>query len=115
MKRFLAILFLLTFVLGLVACSEPSVNPDTNSDTSSVSGGSSEVGGTENGTPRLIAVSDQRNDQVVVLNMDAEDINSKDAIVWRWSPKSHGDVTYASKSGNRMSDMRLRYCEAWGG
>ena len=64
---------------------------------------------------KLVALTDQKNDEIVVIDMDAEDITSDSAVVWSWRADKLGDVDYANRSRSRLDDVKLRYCEAWGG
>ena len=131
MKRILAfVLAMMMALLTLAACGEDPVT-DSNTDSSSESAQastSSDVASsdtdTENTTDsdepdepvkHLIALTDQRNDEIVVIDLDAADPTSDAAIVWRWNANMHGDVEYASLSKNRLDDVKLRYNEAWGG
>lgn len=64
---------------------------------------------------KLMAITDQKNDQIIVVNLDASDITAKSAIVWTWSTKTKGDVPHANLCNSRLDDVKLRNCSAWGG
>ena len=63
----------------------------------------------------LAALTDQRNDEIVVLDLDAKDLNDPSAAVWSWNAFRAGDVDYPNRSNHRPDDAKLRRCEAWGG
>lgn len=129
MKRILALILLSVFLFSLAACSDPATDSSasgsdlaSDSATDPVSQDPSSDKESES-TPspypetkgKLIALTDQRNKEIVVLSMDAPDLRANSAAVWRWSVNSKGDLEYASSAGRGLDDVRIRDCEAWGG
>ena len=64
---------------------------------------------------KLMAITDQKNNEVIVVNLDAEDLTADSAVVWKWSVNTVGDVPSANLCNNRLDDVKLRDCAAWGG
>ncbi|MBO5221028.1 MAG: hypothetical protein J6C26_01810 [Clostridia bacterium] len=65
----------------------------------------------------FLAITDQLNDAIVVIDLDAENPSSDAAIVWQWTVYDHKDMpaTHRKLCANRLDDVRLRVCDAWGG
>lgn len=102
MKRLFALAFLFVFCLSLVACGGDDAPEKT-------------VEVIPSKIPRLMAITDQKNDEIIVVDLNKADITASSAIVWQWSPKQKGDVDYANRSGSRLDDAKLRNCDVWGG
>lgn len=64
---------------------------------------------------KYVALADQRNDCLLVLDADAPDPRSADAAVWEWSTTLHGDVANARRCAHRLDAVRLRENASWGG
>lgn len=102
-----------------IADSDVSTNEKITISTVTASGGAGDS--VTNDSPpdpipnKLMAITDQKNDEIIVVNLDADDITSSSAVVWRWSIRTKGDVTHADLCRSRLDDVRLRDSEAWGG
>ena len=128
-KRVFSLLMAMILTLALVACTPD--HPDTSTDTGASVSSSDTATDTSTDTNsntsseedlppeeiehKLMAITDQKNDEIVVVDLSAEDITSDAAIVWKWNARMHGDVEYASKSNKRLDDVKLRDSEVWGG
>ena len=62
----------------------------------------------------LVALCDQKNASVVVIDIDAPDPTSGSAIVWTWKPTPALGFTSTSGYGNRVDEAILRYSEVLG-
>ena len=104
-----------------VVDSSTSTHEKITISTVTVPGYSEDAPSTSNTPPpdpipnKLMAMTDQKNDEIIVVNLDSADITSGSAIVWRWSTSTKGDVTHANLCRSRLDDVRLRDSEAWGG
>lgn len=140
MKKLLAFLLVLLFALGAVACGEsdgtdttgteteteaeitipPLVNTDSDAVTDPVKTETASKSEKETEERvmtehKLAALTDQKNNCIVVLDLGAEDPTADSAVVWTWSVASKGDVENAQYSNKRLDDVKLRHCDAWGG
>lgn len=66
------------------------------------------VGNTLSG---LMAITDQRNGQIAVVDLSDPDITSISALKWFWSPTMYGDVTVNS-TGKHLDDVVVREVHA---
>jgi hypothetical protein len=62
----------------------------------------------------LVALCDQKNASVVVIDIDAPDPTSEPAIVWTWKPTSELGFSSTSGYGNYVDEAILRYSEVLG-
>lgn len=112
--------------------SATDTSTDTSADTSSTSTdtGSSSTSSNEGvdepedspyptaaelSAGNFMAITDQKNDEIVVVDLSHKDITSEEAIVWRWNAYDNFDVPNSSLSNKRLDDVRIRDCAAWGG
>lgn len=63
---------------------------------------------------QLVALCDQKNSSLVIIDLNAPDPTSKDAIVWTWRPTAALGYTQTSSYGNRIDEAILRYSEVKG-
>ena len=59
--------------------------------------------------PKWIALTDQRNDEIVVLDLSSKDFADP---VWRWSPTGRGDLSYPGEKNRRLDSFTLRKVNA---
>jgi len=62
----------------------------------------------------LVALCDQKNAFVVVIDIDAPDPTAESAIVWTWKPTSSLGFPSTTGYGNRVDEAILRYSEVLG-
>lgn len=96
----------------------PSLTPSTSGGTGSglptedeqdpPAANDTVVGNTLSG---LMAITDQRNGQIAVVDLANPDITSASALKWLWSPTMHGDVTVNS-TGTHLDDVVVREVHA---
>lgn len=60
---------------------------------------------------QLVALCDQKNASLVMIDLSAADPTSDDAIVWSWKPSSTLGYDSMSSYGNRIDEAILRYSE----
>lgn len=64
---------------------------------------------------RVVALCDQKNASLVMIDLDAPDPTSKDAVIWEWKPTTAlGFSRFSSGYGNRIDEAVLRYSEPLG-
>ncbi len=63
---------------------------------------------------QLVALCDQKNASLVMVDLGAADPTSKDAIVWTWQPTAALGYTVSKAYGNRIDEAILRYSELYG-
>lgn len=63
---------------------------------------------------QLVALCDQKNASLVMIDLGAADPTHKDAIVWSWKPTEALGYTVSSTYGNRIDEAILRYSELYG-
>jgi hypothetical protein len=63
------------------------------------------------GAKHLAALTDQKNAQVAVINLDAEDVTSSDALVWEWSPTTANGFAEENGYSHSVDEAILRYSE----
>lgn len=63
---------------------------------------------------RVVALCDQKNASLVMIDLDAADPTSPEAVVWTWRPTATLGFTSTSTYGNRIDEAILRYSELHG-
>ena len=63
---------------------------------------------------QLVALCDQKNASLVMVDLGAADPTSKDAIVWTWKPTAALGYTVSKAYGNRIDEAILRYSDLYG-
>lgn len=58
---------------------------------------------------RLVALCDQQNNAVVMIDLDAPDITAPEAVVWKWTPTSALGFKQTGTFANRIDEAILRY------
>lgn len=100
--------------------TDPALPSDTDTDPGEDTDTEPQVTSSEEEKPllpegHLVALTDQKNNIVVVVNLDADDPTADSSIVWKWHPFGKNDVDYDIRCNYRMDDAKIRVCDAWGG
>lgn len=118
MKRVLSLFLTMLLLASFSACGGggDSENTDTNTDGWYVVDTEVDFDETKVSDKRkLLAMTDQGNDEIIVIDLAAKDLTAESAIVWRWSTKTRGDLEYAHTCRSRLDDVRLRNVPSFGG
>ena len=104
-KPLLALLLCLILSIGLVGCDGSSGQDGSDSSTDT------DTGTVEPEVEHLLAMTDIRNGKVIVVDMDADDPLSEDAVVWEWSAKRNLGWKYIDRCQMGLDDAKLRWSE----
>ena len=58
---------------------------------------------------RLVALCDQKNNSLAIIDLDAPDITSPEAVVWEWTPTAALGFKQTGTFANRIDEAILRY------
>ncbi len=94
--------------------SSANNNSSTSDRNTNTAGSSSTNTSSDNGDrvvdttlKGLMAITDQKNASIAVVDLSVSDITSSAALVWEWNPRKYGDVPYRS-SDRHLDDVVLR-------
>ena len=112
MKRFFLMFLVLFLCIGCCACDKHTQPLEGSDGTDSFSDAE------ESGRPvveeKYVALVDQLNNSIAVLDLNAADPTSDDAVIWEWTPTAELGFTKIKYVKNRLDEAKLRYSEAWG-
>ncbi len=64
---------------------------------------------------KYVALVDQLNNIIVVLDLSRGDLTCEDAVLWQWSPQPEQGFSFTRNVRHRLDEAKLCYSPAWGG